>query len=165
MNKSIYTIKNTKERLQFLTEQTIRITGLKDFGKYISILVTIDAIFLNEDRHTHNIAVLLDSAGEYHYCPIFDNGAALLSDIKMDYPLNVEPEKLIKQVKSKTFCPDFDEQLDIAEELYGKNIHFRFSENNLQQILTEEAYYPQDIKERISCIILSQRRKYRYLFE
>ena len=29
----------------------------------------------------------MDTEGNYDYCPIFDNGAGLLSDIKMDYPL------------------------------------------------------------------------------
>ena len=59
-------------------------TGLTEFGVYLCKLLTIDALFLNEDRHTHNIAVLLDPDGKYHYCPIFDNGAALLSDIVQD---------------------------------------------------------------------------------
>lgn len=33
-----------------------RMTGLKNFGVYLHKLFTIDAVFLNEDRHTHNIA-------------------------------------------------------------------------------------------------------------
>lgn len=38
----------------------------------------------------------LNEKGEYDYCPIFDNGASLLSDTKMDYPLNVELNQLLK---------------------------------------------------------------------
>ena len=45
--------------------------------------------FLNEDRHTHNITVLMNGKGDYAYCPIFDNGAGLLADTTMDYPLSV----------------------------------------------------------------------------
>ena len=41
--------------------------------------------FLNEDRHTHNITVLMNGKGDYAYCPIFDNGAGLLADTTMDY--------------------------------------------------------------------------------
>ena len=63
-------------------------TGLKNFGVYLNKLFTIDAFFLNEDRHTHNIAVLMNEKGEFAYCPIFDNGAGLLSDTLMDYPLH-----------------------------------------------------------------------------
>ena len=52
-------------------------TGLENFGVYLSRLLTIDALFLNEDRHMHNIAVLRDGTGGYHYCPVFDNGCAI----------------------------------------------------------------------------------------
>lgn len=55
--------------------------GLQEFGKYMNKLLTIDAFFLNEDRHMHNIAVLMNGDGEFDYCPIFDNGAGLLADI------------------------------------------------------------------------------------
>lgn len=44
--------------------QVERITGLKDFGVYLNKLFTIDAFFLNEDRHTHNIAVLMNEKSE-----------------------------------------------------------------------------------------------------
>lgn len=45
-------------------------TGLQEFGIYMNKLLTIDALFLNEDRHTHNIAVLMNGKGDYAYCPI-----------------------------------------------------------------------------------------------
>ena len=78
--QSIYQMDGAEQRAEFLVEQVKRMTGLTEFGAYLCKLLTIDALFLNEDRHTHNIAVLLDPDGKYHYCPIFDNGAALLSD-------------------------------------------------------------------------------------
>ena len=164
LNKSIYQIEKVENRIRFLVEQTIRITGLENFGEYISKLLTLDAFFLNEDRHTHNIAVLMDQEGKYHCCPIFDNGAGLLSDITMDYPMHVEIEKLLKNVTSKTFCPDFDVQLDIAERLYGQYIKFGFGESEIRSLLDREKYYSKEIKERIMNILLTQRRKYRYLF-
>lgn len=148
-----------------MAEQTARITGLKEFGAYLSRLLTIDALFLNEDRHTHNIAVLLDSAGKYHYCPIFDNGAALLSGTTMDYPLDGELDELMGEVKAKTFCQDFDEQLDLAEQLYGNQIRFYYTEKEIDRLLDEELYYPKEMKQRVKTILMYQRRKYRYLFE
>lgn len=36
----------------------------------------------------------------------------------MDYPIDIECESLMEGVKAKTFCTSFDEQLDIAEQLY-----------------------------------------------
>lgn len=164
LNKSIYTIQSIEKRLQFLVNQVIRITNLKDFGKYICNLMTIDALFLNEDRHTHNIAVLMDTKGQYQYCPIFDNGGCLLSDTTIDYPMGIEVENLMKEVHSKTFCRSFDEQLDVAEDLYGRSLKFDFDEKVVEQLLDDEIYYPEEAKERIIEILREQRRKYQYLF-
>ena len=164
LNQSIYRIVDHENRLRFLVEQVERITGLERFGPYMCKLLTVDAFFLNEDRHTHNIAVLLDPAGEYHYCPLFDHGAALLADTTMDYPLGVEVERLMKNVQAKTFCSDFDEQLDIAEKLYGQQVSFTFSEKTIDEMLNADSVYPQEIKTRVKDIVLAQRRKYQYLF-
>lgn len=164
LNKSIYSIKEYADRIRFLTDQTIRITGLEQFGSYLCKLLTIDALFLNEDRHTHNIAVLLDDIGKYHYCPIFDNGAALLSDTTMDYPMHGDLDALISEVKAKTFCRDFDEQLEYAEQLYGEPIRFFYTEKEIDRLLADELYYPQEIKRRVKQILMNRRRKYQYLF-
>ena len=112
----------------------------------MSRLLTIDDVFLNEDRHTHNMAVLMDEEGKYHYCPVFDNGAGLLSDTTMDYPMSVETEELMGRVISKTFCQDFDTQLDAVEKLYGQHIKFDFREKDVQQLLESENYYSREIK-------------------
>jgi len=164
LNKAIFSIRDCTERLRFLVEQTIRITNLKEFGVYMSKLLTIDALFLNEDRHTHNIAVLLDDIGIYHYCPIFDNGAALLSDTTMDYPLNEEINRLISTSKAKTFSDDFDEQLDIAEQLYGQHIKFFYDVTEINFLLSDDLYYPENVKQRVRDILMIQQRKYQYLF-
>lgn len=160
LNKSVYSIEEHVDRIRFLVEQTVKITGLKEFGAYLSKLLTIDALFLNEDRHTHNIAVLLDHTGKYHYCPVFDNGAALLSDTTMDYPLHGEVDELMGGVKAKTFCQDFDEQLDLAEQLYGSHIRFHYTEKEIDRLLEKELYYPEEIKQRVKVILMNQRRKY-----
>ncbi len=53
--QSIFQFGEVEDRAQFLVDQVIQMTGLKDFGKYLCTLLTIDALFLNEDRHMHNI--------------------------------------------------------------------------------------------------------------
>lgn len=164
LNKAVWSISDPAERLRFLVEQTIRITDLKEFGIYMSKLMTIDALFLNEDRHTHNIAVLLDDAGSYHYCPVFDNGAALLSDTVMDYPMNEEINGLIRESGAKTFTRSFDEQLDIAKQLYGQYVTFSYDFGEIDLLLSAEPYYPADVKQRVCDILMLQRRKYQYLF-
>lgn len=164
LNKSIHQISDETERLKFLVDQTIQITGLRDFGKYMSKLLTVDALFLNEDRHTHNIAVLEDDHGIYHYCPIFDNGASLLSDTTMDYPMEEDVYQLIPKAKAKTIDGDFAKQLDVAEHLYGQNLTFCFSKKEVEELLQKESYYDSEIKKRAMEIIMYQRRKYEYLF-
>ncbi len=162
LNRCIYSIENHEERLRFIVEQTERITGLNNFGEYMSKLLIIDTFFLNEDRHTHNIAVLMNGLGEYDYCPIFDNGAGLLSDITMDYPLNMDVYNLEDMAKSKTFCNDFDEQLDIVEKLYGNHLKFYFTKKDVEQIL-EDIPYSDEIKNRVRTLVYSRMRKYGYL--
>lgn len=162
--KSIYTIAEHENRLRFLVSQVERITGLKDFGVYLNKLFTIDAFFLNEDRHTHNIAVLMNEKGEFAYCPIFDNGAGLLADTTMDYPLQEDIYGLMKQSRAKTICADFDEQLDISENMYGVNIKFNFTDRDVRGLLENVTEYSQEEKSRVEKIIYMQMRKYQYLF-
>jgi len=164
LNKSIYSIESYENRAKFIVDQTIRMTQLKDFGIYFSILMTLDAFFLNEDRHTHNTAVLLDEKGNYHYCPIFDNGASLLSDTKLDYPMTSDVYSLMKKVKSKTFSKNFDDQIDAVESLYGSNLMFSFTKKNVEEIVESSEHYSKEIRDRVKAIIFEQMRKYKYLF-
>ncbi len=161
---TLYKIRDERIRLEYLVDQIINITGLKEFGIYISVLLTIDTMFINEDRHMHNIAVLKNEAGDYRYCPIFDNGACLLSDVRMDYPLNGEVETYISIAKPKTYCDDFDLQLDIVEQLYGQNLKFYFSESDMVRISEHDELYSSEVKKRVHQILLARKRKYKYLF-
>ena len=162
--KSMGKIQNLEDRVRFLVNQVEKITNLHEFGSYLCKLLTVDTLFLNEDRHMHNIAVLIDSNGKYQLCPIFDNGGCLLSDTTIDYPLNVEVELLIKTARSKTFCGSFDEQLDVVEHLYGQTIKFNFTRRDVKEVLDQEPYYSEVIKKRVLEIIQLQSRKYQYLF-
>ena len=165
LTKSMYHMQDVSERIRYMVEQTEELTGLSGFGAYISKLMTIDALFFNEDRHTHNIAVLLDDSDQFHYCPIFDNGASLLSDTVQDYPMEQEIEILAGHVKAKTFSNDFDEQLDAVEGLYGRQIEFHFNREVVEKIMEKEQYYPKEVKERVLYLVTRQMKKYQYLFQ
>lgn len=166
--KSLYEqtwhISGVEERLAFLVDQVERITSLKNYGQYMNILLTIDALFLNEDRHMHNIAVLMNSKGEYEYCPIFDQGAGLLSDTTMDYPLSGEIYELIDSARSKTISESFEDQLEASEKLYGYNIKFDFSKKDVEGLLDAGSNYSAEIVERVKSIIYDRMRVYNYLF-
>ncbi len=162
--KAVYRITDYEERLRFLINQVERVTGLTGLGAYMNKLLTIDALFLNEDRHTHNIAVLMNGEGEFAYCPIFDQGAGLLSDSTMDYPLGGDTANYLREAKAKTFCDSFDDQLDISEKLYGGQLKFTFTKKDVKELLDAATIYPEEIRRRVEDVIYMQMEKYGYLF-
>ena len=68
------------------------------------------------------------------------------------------------QAKPKTFCDSFDEQMDIAEALYGMQIRFQFGYNEVKAILDQAEIYTTEIRKRVLDLVMSQRFKYQYLF-
>lgn len=126
---------SVKERFEFLVMQVERITGLKDFGIYLNKLLTIDALFVNEDRHMHNIAVLMNQKGDFAYCPIFDHGAGLLSDTSMDYSLGTDVYDALSEVRAKTISGSFEEQLDVSEEVCRNKSVFSFYKKRCRTII------------------------------
>lgn len=165
LNHDIYSISDHEERLIYLVDQIQRVTGIRDFGIYISKLFAIDALFLNEDRHTHNISVLMNDRGDYRLCPIYDNGASLLSDTMIDYPMDGDLYEEIASAKPKTICDSFDEQLEIAEKLYGQQISFNFSKSYLTDVMDKATIYDIDTRNRVRDIIFEQMRRYPGYFE
>lgn len=162
--QSTWKIEGTIDRLKFFVEQVERLTGLKEFGIYLSKMLTIDALFLNEDRHMHNIAVLMYDDGSFGYCPIFDNGAGLLSDTSLDYPISMDIYDCIDEAESKTVCSSFEEQLEAVETLYGYNIKFSFLKKDVEKVLADAGIYSDEVKKRVYTVIVEQMRKYEYLF-
>lgn len=162
--QTIFRIHDHRERLIYLVQQVERYTGVKGFGPYMAQLLSIDALFLNEDRHLHNIALILDPTGCYRLCPVFDLGAGLLSDTSMDYPIGNDIHPMIDKAKAKTFSEDFFEQTETADHLYGQMIRFSFSRKDVDRLLGKEPYYPKEIKERVKQIMYEQMRRYSYLF-
>ena len=94
----------------------------------------------------HNIAVLLDRDGHYHYCPVFDNGCALLSDTQMDYPMGEDIITLIPQVRAKTLSRNFMEQLEAVEALYGQSLKFSYSIKEIEMLLEKEPIIRKKLK-------------------
>ena len=69
-----------KERIRLLADAMEEATGMQDMCAYLTTLFEIDALFLNQDRHLNNIALIRDRAG-YKPCPIFDCGDSFLLDL------------------------------------------------------------------------------------
>ena len=72
LKEKLLKLSSDKKRIEYLANATAEITGLKDFPKYLTLIFEVDSLFLNDDRHLNNIAVI-EKGGKFSYCPIFDN--------------------------------------------------------------------------------------------
>ena len=62
--------------------------------------------------------------------------------------------------------PDFDIQLDAAEELYGIQIGFQFTFKDIQIYLQKNSEnYPREVIRRVEQLLRRQMRKYGYLMK
>ncbi|MCM1282296.1 MAG: hypothetical protein NC180_04480 [Muribaculaceae bacterium] len=134
-------------------------TDISDFGAYLTMLLELDAITLNEDRHFHNIAVLQNYDGSFEVCPVFDNGAAFLSDTRNDYPLGGNVKDLIPNVSAKPFSLQFDAQMEVCEHLYGKQLSVSdFDTSECLSVI--EQIYGNRVSDRIRQIYEYQKEHY-----
>lgn len=158
-------ISDIKERIRFVVDHVVAITGLTEFGQYLTQLLEIDAFFLNEDRHLNNVAVIYkEEEDSFDYCPVFDNGAALFSDTAISYPMNLEMEKCLSMIEAKPFSRLFDEQAEAAEELYGTQLQLWFDSKDVQRLVEQgKEFYAEEIVSRVQEVLRNQMRKYEYL--
>ncbi|MCQ2531511.1 MAG: hypothetical protein MJ093_02260 [Saccharofermentans sp.] len=159
----LMTLSSDKKRISFLAEKVAEITGLKEFPLYLTIIFELDALVLNNDRHLNNIAVIKKENG-FDYCPIFDNGAGLLSNAHV-LPLDITPEGLMKTVDANPFHISFNRQLNIIRSLYGSQLEIpRLTKDEIDKVLLPLLeYYPERdrgiIRERVTKTII-ERQKY-----
>ena len=152
-----------KERILFVVEHVSLLAGLENFGAYLTMLLEIYAFFLNEDRHMNNIAVLRNVNRTFSYCPVFDNGAALFSDTRISYDLGLPLETCYGRIEAKPFNRSFDEQMDVAEELYGVHFYYWFTEKDVERLLSDAIeMYGTEIVNRVLAVMRQQMRKYAY---
>ena len=158
-------INKPQGRLRYTIDFIEQTTGLTGVGKYLTLLLELDSFFLNEDRHTNNLAVIRnEKTKEFRLCPIFDNGLALLSDLN-DYPLDKDVYDCIRCVRAKPFDLDFNVQVEAAEELYGMQLNLSFSRKEVSKELkfvTE--LYGEKIYCRVEQVLFEQMRKYQVYF-
>lgn len=172
--KQLARIWDVKERICFTEEIVRNITGLENFGEYITKLLEMDAFFLNEDRHTNNISLLYQvDTKEYRFCPFYDMGLSLFADTKEVYPIQKNYFACKEIIKAKPFSRDFDEQLYAANALYGSYLKFDFSRNRIREVLeeiktqyalSEQDYTLQELG-RVEETLRYQAAKYRYMFQ
>ncbi|MDO5331338.1 MAG: hypothetical protein Q4E99_01550 [Bacillota bacterium] len=146
-----------KYTVDFITETT----NIENFGTYLQAMLELDALFLNEDRHTNNIAVLYnEDKDNFEICPIFDFGLSLCSDLN-DYPLDQDIYKLCGKVYAKPFVRSFDEQLEAISKLYGYSLEYSFTKKDIEAELKNlSEYYPAQITDRVYDLLAFQMNHY-----
>lgn len=164
--KAILAYEKPIDKIRYVVQTVEKATGLVNFGQYLREILSVDALFFNEDRHFHNLAVIRKKDGSYRECPVFDNGAALFSDIQKDYPISMTEEECRKKIRSKPFSRDFDEQLDACEMLFpAARFRAAFTVEDAMNVLSEfRGIYDEAILRRVEDTIRMQIRKYSYMF-
>lgn len=103
------TMDNPESRLAFTLAFVRDTTGL-DVSDYIAKTLSLDFLTCNPDRHMNNLGVIANQdTGEYRLAPIFDNGAALLSDVGR-FPYDQPIEALIDTAIGRPFSSSLGHQ-------------------------------------------------------
>ena len=138
-----------KKKIQYLSDTIKEYTGLKAF-----------------DRHLNNIAVIEEN-GRYAYCPVFDNGAGLLSNMQI-LRTDIEPQELMKSLRASPFNMTFNRSLKSVRNLYGPILQMPvLSKQEILDLMDDLLdYYPKRdsgiILERVTQCIL-ERQKHLHL--
>lgn len=99
--EKIKEFKGIGEKATYVIEFCKQTVGL-DLTDYFKKVFTLDYITLNEDRHFHNLGIIMNADGSYQPAPIFDNGKSLLNcnpSINRDLPI----EENVKRVVARPF--------------------------------------------------------------
>ena len=158
--QTIFMHDSVEESIKYTVDFVQRVTGLNNFGEYLTKMLEFDAFFLNEDRHTNNIALLMDTdSKEFLLCPYFDCGLSLLSDTNL-FPFDKDLMKCIGDVQSRPFS-SFEKQVDAARKLYGQQLSLNINREEIEKLLNElSEYYPESYINRVSQVLDIQMEKY-----
>ena len=151
------------EKICFLVDTVEEVSGLRNFGAYLTLLFEVDALILNDDRHLNNIAVLRTPNG-FLPCPLFDNGSSFLLNIE-SYPFDIETRALRKEVLANPFQVSFARLIGAARKLYDPQLRVDFSTQDIDDILDPWIkWYPVPFQgylaSRIKDVLMEQKKRF-----
>lgn len=94
----------------------INITGLKDFGKYLSELFIFDMLIVNEDRNPGNI-LLIKRNDTYRFAPVMDNANSLgyrNDEFFWDKRVLAKPLMISHMEQAKLFQEKYNTHIDLV---------------------------------------------------
>ena len=142
---------STEDRIIRTVELIKKVTGIFNYGEWLTCLLEWDMLIFNEDRHEHNIAFVKNERGEYRLMPLFDNGAGFFSDTRIDYSLDKSITECEKKIKSKPFSTDFHKQVKACRNLYGTQLKLNF--DSIENVTLSSNLYDNKIALRILNIL------------
>lgn len=156
LSRKLREFENANDRIKYTVDFVQEVTNIRNFGEYLTAMLEIDAFFLNEDRHTNNIAIIRNpDTNVFSLCPYFDQGLSLLSDLE-GFWLDGDTDKHIMRVTAKPFGT-FKVQTSASQELYGKQLKINFSMTDVDVILDAlKEYYNDEIIDRVRYVIEKQ---------
>jgi len=162
LKQKLMRLSSDRKRIAYMAEATADYTGLAEFPRYLTLLFEVDALFCNDDRHLNNIAVI-EQNESYDYCPIFDNGAGLLSNTQLSQ-MDIMPKALLSVLKARPLGTTFNRQMNTARSLYGMQLMMPIlSDKDIRHTLAPLLqYYPERdrgyIADRVAaCILMRQK--------
>ena len=102
--------------------------SIPEITEWLSCMVKLDYLILNEDRHFSNFGVVLNNK-RFRLAPFFDHGLSLLSDISK-YSMNSDVG-LVNRVKARPFNSSFKKQIryfENSEKLKIRDVDFFFDD-------------------------------------
>ena len=163
LREKLVRLSSDRKRIAYLAEATAELTGLELFPQYLTLLFEVDALSCNDDRHLNNIAVI-EQNGNYTYCPIFDNGAGLLSNTQLSQ-MDIAPPALISALRARPFNTSFTRQMNSARGLYRAQLAMpKITLEDIREVLEPILeYYPRRdrgiITDRVEACILIRQKK------
>ena len=117
LSKVIANMDTMEERIEYVIDFIKQSCNL-DIRSYLSKVLTLDMICLNEDRHLNNLAVIM-RGDTFYPAPIFDNGVSLLTanqSVNWHFPI----EENVKRVIARPFSGSHERMV----EYLGKGFSF-----------------------------------------
>ena len=107
----LYAITNVKDRFDCLVDAVKKYTNNQlDITSMLRIILYLDLLILNRDRHLNNIGIIVDiSNGNYRTAPIFDNGLSLLGGLNGEV-YNYGLQYTIQRQSARTISGSFVSQ-------------------------------------------------------
>lgn len=149
--------KHYKNYNQKLTYNKL-LEDFKDFEEEINQTLIFDFIVNNIDRHFNNFGYIIN--GKRKYCPIFDNGLSLYSDLNLEEIQAINKNEYAKKRydKSKPFENKHNSQIKLIKKL--PHINLNNTNEEFIKIIEEYKDYLGEKRVRAMIMLLEERLNY-----